>query len=168
MHRVTPAWTLLHNSMTTLNGLIEAFTVPSDAQLQVPTLSASQWASLANYLNPVTLIESQIIFQRGREEFSLYFLESGKVAIHYENDQGKLRIGLVGPGTVFGEASFLGNMVRQATAQSMAPGKAWVLTVLKFREMFSRDPELALKTIQIASTTLAKRSRDGIKRRSIA
>ncbi|MDH5857479.1 cyclic nucleotide-binding domain-containing protein [Lampropedia aestuarii] len=154
--------------MTTMNGLIEAFAVPADPQLQVPNLSAGQWASLANFLSPVSLGESQIVFQRGREESSLYFLESGKIAIHYENAQGQLRMGLVGPGAVFGEASFLGNMLRQATAQSMAPGKAWVLTVLKFREMLTRDSELALKTIQIAASTLARRSRDARKRRSIA
>lgn len=154
--------------MTTLNGLIEAFSIPTDPELKVPTLSESQWQSLANYLSPAALAESQIVFQRGREESSLYFLESGKIAIHYENEEGKLRMGLVGPGAVFGEASFLGNMVRQATAQSMAPGKAWVLTVLKFREMLLRDSELALKTMQIAASTLARRSRDARKRRSIA
>lgn len=154
--------------MTTLNGLIEAFSVPSDPQLHAVSLSANQWQSLASYLNPVALTESQMVFQRGREESSLYWLESGKVAIHYENEQGALRMGFVGPGAVFGEASFLGSMARQASAQSMAASKAWVLTVLKFREMFTRDPELALKTMQIAASTLAKRSRDARKRRCIA
>ncbi|THT97462.1 cyclic nucleotide-binding domain-containing protein [Lampropedia puyangensis] len=154
--------------MPQLTGLIEAFSIPSDTTSSIPSLTPDQWEALSSYLNAVTLEEGQILFQRTREESSLYFLERGKVAIHYENARGTLRIGVLGPGVVFGEASFLGNIPRQASAQSMLPGRAWVLPVLKFREMFSRNPDLALKVIQIAATTLALRSRDSRKRRCIA
>lgn len=151
-----------------LQGLIAAFSAPFDPEAPKNPFSPDQWAELAGYLTPVALLEPELLFQRKREERSLYFIERGRVTIHYENAKGAVRMALVSSGAVFGEASFLGNLPRQATAQVASAGQAWVLGRMKFNELHKRNPDLALDVAQLAATTLARRSRDPRRRRAIA
>lgn len=151
--------------MTTL---VQAFNAPVDPEMLRAPLSDMQWNKLSAYLLPLSLTESRIIYKRGSHEKSLYFLESGRIAIHYENSQGKLRISLIDAGNFFGEASFLGKQNRLATAQVAAAGKCWVLTTLKFTEMVNRSPELALAIQQQAAYVLAQRIANRTRRIAIS
>lgn len=148
--------------------LIKAFEFPLDKDSVAKPFSPQQWELLDGYLMPVNLVEGEILFQRHREERSLYLIESGRVTIHYENSKGTLRMGFVSPGSVLGEASFLGNVPRQAGARVAAAGQAWMLSRLKFMELHKRAPDVALDVVQMAATILAKRSRDPRRRRVIA
>ncbi|PAT36447.1 Crp/Fnr family transcriptional regulator [Vandammella animalimorsus] len=151
-----------------LADLAAAFAAPLDPEAISKPLAANHWELLAGFLTPTNLMEGETLFQRYRDERSLYFLESGRVTIHYENEKGTLRVALVSSGTVFGEASFLGNMPRQASAQVATAGRAWQLSRLKFTELYQRHPSVALDVVQLASATLARRSRDARRRRAIA
>lgn len=137
--------------------LVEAFQAGADPEVHRPTFSNEQWGKLAAYLSPIALQESSLVYKRGATEKSLYFIESGRVTVHYENSQGKLRMCIVDPGNFLGEASFLGMQNRLATAQVGTSGKAWVLSPLKFNEMVNRSPELALAVTQQAAHVLAHR-----------
>ncbi|KKW67780.1 hypothetical protein AAV94_09155 [Lampropedia cohaerens] len=151
-----------------LLGLALAFAHPIDPETPANALTDAQWAALAGYLVQIPLVEAEILFQRRRQERSLYFIETGRVHIHYENDKGAIRAALVSAGSLFGEASFLGNLPRQATAQVAAAGRAWQLSRLKFTELYTRQPDLALQIIQLAGTTLAQRARNARRRPAIA
>lgn len=137
--------------------LVDAFKTASDPEVYRPTFSDEQWSKLAAYLSPIALQESNLLYKRGATEKTLYFIESGRITVHYENGQGKLRMCIVDPGNFLGEASFLGQQNRLATAQVAAAGKGWVLSPLKFNEMINRSPELALAVTQQASYVLAHR-----------
>lgn len=153
---------------TRIEALMQAFSFPLEKDAVTKPLSPQQWSVLDGYLMPVQLSEGEALFQRGRLERSLYLMESGRVTIHYENAKGVLRMGFVSAGSVFGEASFLGDVPRLASAKVAVSGKAWMLSRLKFVELHKREPDLALDVVQLAATVLAKRSRDPRRRRVIA
>ncbi|RMX04991.1 cyclic nucleotide-binding domain-containing protein [Corticibacter populi] len=155
-------------SASRLAGLIEAFQSPQDAEAVRLALPLEHWRVMEGHLTLVNMVESSFLFQRGGQERSLYLLESGRVVIHYENSLGKLRMATISPGNMFGEASFLGRMSRQATAQVANVGKVWTLGPVKFGELCNRHPELALTLTQLAATVLAKRSCDRKRRIAIA
>ncbi|MDO4704654.1 MAG: cyclic nucleotide-binding domain-containing protein [Comamonadaceae bacterium] len=153
---------------TRLHDLIQAFAYPLDKESKAKPFSPQHWAMLDGYLTRVELKQGQTLFQRDRDERSLYLLESGRVTVHYENAKGTLRMGFVSPGSVFGEASFLGNLPRQASATVADAGVAWALSRIKFMELYRREPDLGMEVVQMAASILARRSRDARRRRVIA
>lgn len=156
------------NAPLRLSGLQEAFEHPLDQESLAAPFTPSQWRLLESFLSPLSLAESSIVYQRGAEGRSLLFLESGRITIHYENSKGKLRLSLVSPGNLFGEASFLGKLPRQATAQVASPGKAWSLGPVKFTELSNRYPDLSLAVTQLAAGVLARRVSNSKRRIAIS
>lgn len=156
------------NANHRLTGLIEAFVHPIDPETTPSPFSPEQWKQLDGFLTPIALTESTILYHRNSDEKGIFLLESGRAAIHYENSEGKLRICLISPGNIFGEASFLGKLPRQATAQATADGKAWILDRIKFKEMTTRNPELAVTFMQFATQILSKRVFNGRRRIGIS
>lgn len=156
------------NASSLLAGLIEAFQHPIDPEAAKIAFTPEQWRLLEGFLTPFPLRESQLIYPRGNEDKSLFLLESGRVTIHYENSEGKVRLCLVSPGNLFGEASFLGRLPRKSSAQVASAGKAWMLGRIKFSEMMQRNPELAVAVTQTAAEVLANRVFNGKRRVAIS
>lgn len=140
-----------------ITALVEAFKTPVDPEVNPNPFSDDHWNKIAAYLTPTVFQESSLLYKRGANERSLYLVESGRITVHYENSQGKLRMCLVDAGNFLGEASFLGLQNRLATAQVAASGRGWVLSPHKFNEMSLRNPELAFVVTQQAAHVLAQR-----------
>ncbi|MBC7214704.1 cyclic nucleotide-binding domain-containing protein [Extensimonas perlucida] len=149
-----------------LSGLVAAVAqAPDDESLNNP-LSPAQWDLLGTYLQPLTIPSGHVLFAQGSADRTLYFIESGNLSVHYQDEKERLRIALVGPGSVVGEGAFFAHRPRSATVQSTAASKLWALAALRFAELANRQPAIALGVAMAAGAVMAKRL--GNRRRRVA
>ena len=112
-------------SKVDLHGLIDAITQASADDSMTNPLAPAQWDVLSSYLLPVVLPAGQVLFSQGATDRTLYLVESGSLSVHYQDEKERLRLAIVGPGSVVGEGAFFSHRVRSATVQASAPCKLW-------------------------------------------
>ncbi|MFT4243371.1 MAG: cyclic nucleotide-binding domain-containing protein [Acidovorax sp.] len=149
-----------------LQGLINAIAQASADDSMINPLSAAQWDVLSPYLLPVVMPAGQVLFTQGSTDRTLYLVESGSLSVHFQDDKERLRLAIVGPGSVVGEGAFFSHRARSATVQASAPSKLWSLPALRFTELSNRQPAIALGLAMAAGSVLAKRL--GNRRRRVA
>ncbi|ADV02100.1 cyclic nucleotide-binding domain-containing protein [Alicycliphilus denitrificans] len=140
-----------------LTGLIEAISQTTADDGMNNVLSREQWGLLSSYLQPVNLPAGQVLFAQGTNDRTLYLVESGSLSVHSENENQRLRLAIVGAGSVVGEGAFFSHRPRSATVQASAPSKLWSLTALRFSELANRQPVVALQLAMAVGAVLAKR-----------
>ncbi len=149
-----------------LQGLLDAIAQASADDSMTNPLTPAQWDILSSYLLPVVLPAGQILFSQGATDRTLYLVESGSLSVHYQDEKERLRLAIVGPGSVVGEGAFFSHRSRSATVQASAPCKLWSLTAIRFTELTNRQPAIALGLVMAAGAVLAKRL--GNRRRRVA
>lgn len=150
-----------------LQGLMQAIgESTADDSLGSGMLTPAQWDLLAPYLQPCMLTAGQVLFAQGTTDRTLYFVESGNLSVHYEDEKARLRLAIVGPGSIVGEGAFFSHRSRSATVQAAVPSKLWSLAALRFTELSNRQPSVALGIAMASGAVLAKRL--GNRRRRVA
>lgn len=120
-------------------------------------LTESQWQIVANYLQPVSLQLGKVLIEQGVKDRTVYFVESGTLTVHYEDSKERIRIAVVGPGSVLGEGAFFSHLPRSATVHAGSDCRLRCLTPLRFRELSVRHADLALELTVAMSAVLARR-----------
>ena len=144
-------------SRVPLQGLLDAMAQAHADDSLINPLTPAQWEVLSSYLLPVVLPAGQVLFSQGATDRTLYLVESGSLSVHYQDEKERLRLALVGAGSVLGEGAFFSHRVRSATVQASVPSKLWGLTALRFTELTNRQPAIALGLAMAAGAVLAKR-----------
>ena len=145
------------SSKAELAGLIQAITQAVSEDSMNNVLTPEQWDLLSAYLLPLTLSAGQVLFAQGAIDRTLYLVESGSLSVHFEDEKQRLRLAIVGPGSVVGEGAFFSHRPRSATVQAGAPCKLWSLPALRFTELSNRQPAVALQLAMAAGAVLARR-----------
>lgn len=145
------------DSRPDIQGLAQAITQSPASDALRCQFSAAQWEVLGNYLQPFSLRSGQVVIEPGAQDRTLYFIESGGLSVHYEDDKARVRMALVGAGSVVGEGSFFSHLPRSATVQATGPSKLWCLTALRFLELSNRQSPLALELTVALGSVMAKR-----------
>ena len=114
-------------------------------------------SQLAAYLNLFTLASGQMLCCQGDKDRTLYFVESGNLSVHYEDEKGRIRLAIVGAGSVIGEGAFFSHRARNASVQANASCRLWSMSPLRFAEMSHRRPELALAITLALAGVMARR-----------
>ncbi len=153
-------------SKTDLQGLLDAIAQAGADDSMTNPLSVAQWDVLSSYLLPVVLSAGQILFSQGATDRTLFLVESGNLSVHYQDEKERLRLAIVGAGSVVGEGAFFSHRPRSATVQASVPCKLWSLPALRFTELSNRQPAIALGLAMAAGSVLAKRL--GNRRRRVA
>ena len=109
--------------------------------------SVPQWDILAAYMQPFSLATDR----------TLYFIESGTLSVHYEDEKARVRMALVGPGSLLGEGAFFSHQPRSATVQASGDCKLWCLTPMRFLELSNRHSPIALELTLAMGAVMAKR-----------
>lgn len=161
MNAITPI-----ASRIDLTGLLEAIAQASADDSMNNPLTPAQWDTFSAYLQPYTLPAGHVLFTQGASDRTLYLVESGSLSVHYQDEKERLRLAIVGPGSVVGEGAFFSMRPRSATVQTSAPTKLWALTALRFSELSNRQPAIALGLAMAIGAVLAKRL--GNRRRRVA
>ncbi len=120
-------------------------------------LSPTQWDVLGSFIQPFAALQGQVVIEQGGKDRSLYFVESGQLSVHYQDEKGRVRLALVGVGSVVGEGAFFSHLPRNATVQAAGNCKLWCLTPTRFTELSNRHPALALELSMALGSVLAKR-----------
>lgn len=161
MNAITPI-----ASKIDLTGLLSAIAqADADDSMSNP-LTPAQWDTVSAYLQPYAVPAGHVLFSQGATDRTLYLVESGSLSVHYQDEKDRLRLAIVGPGSVVGEGAFFSMRPRSATVQASAPTKLWTLTALRFTELTNRQPAIALGLAMAAGAVLAKRL--GNRRRRVA
>ena len=161
MNAITPI-----ASKIDLTGLLSApAQADADDSMSNP-LTPAQWDTVSAYLQPYAVPVGHVLFSQGATDRTLYLVESGSLSVHYQDEKERLRLAIVGPGSVVGEGAFFSMRPRSATVQASAPTKLWTLTALRFTELTNRQPAIALGLAMAAGAVLAKRL--GNRRRRVA
>ncbi len=161
MNAITPI-----ASKNDLTGLLSAIAqADADDSMSNP-LTPAQWDTVSAYLQPYAVPVGHVLFSQGATDRTLYLVESGSLSVHYQDEKERLRLAIVGPGSVVGEGAFFSMRPRSATVQASAPTKLWTLTALRFTELTNRQPAIALGLAMAAGAVLAKRL--GNRRRRVA
>ena len=161
MNAITPI-----ASKIDLTGLLSAIAqADADDSMSNP-LTPAQWDTVSAYLQPCAVPVGHVLFSQGATDRTLYLVESGSLSVHYQDEKERLRLAIVGPGSVVGEGAFFSMRPRSATVQASAPTKLWTLTALRFTELTNRQPAIALGLAMAAGAVLAKRL--GNRRRRVA
>lgn len=147
-----------------LSALVQAMTTTVAPDSAQNVLNAAQWELLAPYLVPVNLAASEVLFAEGALDRNLYLVESGSLSVHYQDAKERIRLALVGPGSVIGEGAFFAHRPRRSTVQASVPSRLWCLTALRFSELSNRQPALALALVIMAGQVLARRAADSRRR----
>jgi CRP/FNR family cyclic AMP-dependent transcriptional regulator len=139
-----------------MRGLVDAISHNHSIDAFSPVLTPTQWELLGSYLQPFALMQGQVLIEQNAQDRTLYLVESGSLSVHYEDDKGRVRMAIVGPGSVVGEGAFFSRLPRSATVQAASPSKVWCLTPIRFTELSNRQPSLALE-IAVALGSLVSR-----------
>ena len=137
--------------------LIRAIALDTVYDAFTPTLTTIQWDVLGGYLQPFALAQGQVLIEQGAQDRTLYFIESGTLSVHYEDEDGRMSLALVSAGSVVGEGAFFSRQPRSASAVGTGPCKLWCLTPIRFAELANRQPVLALEVAMALGAVIAKR-----------
>lgn len=130
-------------------------------------LLPSDWAELLPYLQAVTLAASQVLISQGASDRTVYFVESGRLSVHYEDSAGRIHLAVVGPGSAVGEGSFFSHRPRNATVQAASPSRVWALTPARFAELANHRPATALTVALALGGLVSTRTLDPRRRVSV-
>lgn len=120
-------------------------------------LSPAQWELAATYMQPFTLAAGQVLIDQGSPDRTLYFVESGSLSVHVEDEDGNMKLALINPGSVVGEGAFFSRLPRTASVVATGPSKLWSLTPIRFTELANRQPAVALEFALGLGAVIAKR-----------
>lgn len=137
--------------------LAQAMRASSALDAVPANLSDAHWQLLGDYLQPVSLKQGQVLIEQGVKDRTVYFVESGSLTVHFEDDKDRVRIAVVGAGSVLGEGAFFSHLPRSATVNAGGHSRLWCLTPLRFRELSTRHPSIALELTVAMAAVLARR-----------
>lgn len=140
-----------------IQGLAQAFAHCQASDAMRCQFSVSHWETLASYMHPFDLRSGQVLIEQGAADRTLYFVESGTLSVHLQDEKAQIHMALVGPGSVVGEGAFFSHQPRNATVQASGDCKLWCLTPMRFLELANRHSPVALELTLAMAAVLARR-----------
>ncbi|MEY4882174.1 MAG: hypothetical protein RIS34_28 [Pseudomonadota bacterium] len=147
-----------------VKGLVEALSQNTSDDALSRAVTPPQWEMLGTYLQPFLVVESQVLITQGSQDRTVYFIETGSLSVHYEDDAGRVRLAIVGAGSAVGEGGFFSHLPRSASVQAVGASKLWRLTPIKFAELSNRQPSVALALVMGLGGLVSRRMLDQRKR----
>lgn len=149
-----------------VKGLIEAFVLNHGEDALSRVVTPAQWEALANYMQPFFLTQSQILITQGAQDRTLCFVKAGSLSVHYEDAAARIRLAIVGAGSVLGDGSFFSHLPRNATVQAATECSLWSITPMRFTDLSHRLPAAALALVMALGAVVCQRMHD--RRRRVA
>jgi len=113
---------------------------------------------LFRYLERIEMAKDQQLMKQGDIDSDLYFIESGRVQVHVELDNGRqMRVRTLHAGTVVGEIGLFVQRQRTASVMAEEEGVAYRLTSAQLKKMEIEEPSLALAFTHYIIWTMADR-----------
>ena len=94
--------------------------------------------------------EGASIATEGADGLNFFIVASGAASVTVRGDQ----VGVLGPGSAFGEVALVDKSARTATVTATTPMVAYALPIWSFRPFVEERPELAWKLLEILAGML--------------
>lgn len=140
-----------------VQGLVHASAHNMSLDAFHPQFTSRQWELFGTYLQPFALQQGQVLIQQNASDRTVYFVETGTLTVHYEDDKGRLRLATVEAGSAVGEGAFFSRNPRSATVQAASVSKIWSLTPIRFTELTNRQPALAVEIAMALGALVSRR-----------
>lgn len=140
-----------------IQGLINAMAHCHASDALRCQLTPQQWDVLAAYMQPFALQQGQSLIEQGSADQTLYFIESGTLSVHYQDEKGRVRLAMVAAGSMVGEGAFFSRLPRNATVQASNACQLWCLTAIRFKELSNRHSPIALELCLAMGGVMARR-----------
>ena len=140
-----------------IQGLVHASAHNLSLDAFHPALTAKNWELFGTYLQPFAIQQGQVLIEQNASDRTVYFVETGKLTVHYEDEKGRLRLASVDAGSAVGEGAFFSRSPRSATVQAASPCKIWSLTPIRFTELTNRQPQLAVEVAMALGALVSRR-----------
>lgn len=140
-----------------IQGLVHAMAHSHASDAVRCQLTAQQWDVLAGHMQPFALQQGQSLIEQGSADQTLYFIESGTLSVHYQDEKGRIRLAMVAAGSMVGEGAFFSRLPRNATVQASNACKLWCLTAIRFKELANRHSPIALELCLAMGGVMARR-----------
>lgn len=113
-------------------------------------LEEDQLDQIAQRVQRRTFAPGITLFHQDMPGTMLYMIESGSVRVVSIGRTGQeLTLNVLGPGELFGELSLLDGQHRSATAITLAPTIAWLLSQASVKEFMQKFPPVNAAMIQV-------------------
>jgi CRP-like cAMP-binding protein len=113
-------------------------------------LNEDQLDQVAQRVQRRTFALGVTLFHQDMPGTMMYIIESGSVRVISIGRTGQeLTLNVLGPGELFGELSLLDGQHRSATAITLAPTVAWLLSQADLNEFMSKFPPVNLAMIRV-------------------
>jgi len=93
-------------------------------------------------------LPGETIIQQGEEGSSMFVVQSGRVEVIRQSEQGEVRLAELGPGEIFGEMALFGNKIRSATVRPLEEVRVLTIDKKIFMQKIHEDPSLAFRVMQ--------------------
>ena len=147
-----------------IKGLIEAVALNTADDSLGKIMTPLHWEAMLPFLLPFFLGQGQMLIAQGSLDQTLYFLESGSLSVHYEDEAGRVHLAILNAGSVVGEGGFFAHMPRNATVQAVGDCKLWNLTHSRFADLSQKRPKVALALSMALGAIVSRRMMDRRKR----
>ncbi len=116
--------------------------VPADIAVQPDDLAAALATALGEHLSSITYTTGSTIFMEGETEGHAFLIESGMVEISRAVEGKKVKLGVLGPGELFGEMASLDNQKRSATATALCDTEVMPISAEHLQKLVSQTHPL--------------------------
>lgn len=115
-------------------------------------LSATELADLHRQLLTRTYLARETVIDQGRTTQALFVVRRGRVRIFRRSEQGReLTIAILGPGSIFGDMSLLGQHMGGNGADTLEATELCLLDTAHVRRLLLADGRIALRIVTLLS-----------------
>lgn len=111
------------------------------------------------------------LFEEGQSGKAVFIIKSGKVELTRQTQDGFRKLGILGPGQMFGEMALLEQMNRTATATVVEDGEIYLLYTASLEALIRHHPRIGvrlLRNMAIMLSALLRRTNKELDRLSRA
>ncbi|MFZ0547744.1 MAG: cyclic nucleotide-binding domain-containing protein [Candidatus Promineifilaceae bacterium] len=135
--------------------------VRPDEPTALAFLTEQDWQLLAGKASLATFEKDEVILEKGQLPDAIYIIEIGQVRIQRESGD---TIARRGPGSVFGEVSFLEGKGASATVVADETVEVSAISRADVEALLESMPEFATRFYRTLAVTLAYRLRQAVER----
>lgn len=118
-------------------------------------IGESEMSAIGERLPMATADRGSLIYTPGETPDALFLLKSGNVRIYRLAEDGrKLVLATVGPGTVFGEMSLLGQSMTGSFAEAIDDCTVCVMSTVDVESLMEEHPAVAVRLVHLMSSRL--------------
>jgi CRP-like cAMP-binding protein len=118
-----------------------------------------QLISMAKVLQPINFIDGDVVFTEGEEGTDLFLTREGRVHVTKDTPIGSQVVTTFGPGTLFGEISYIDSLERSATAIAVGDGSLFKIDAANLQTAIRADRDLGVSLLWSFWQTLADKVR---------